>query len=374
MNSRTVTRSDLLPANAALNAVCPYYTMFPLSFPQHVLQRATSSDEWVLDPFCGRGTTNFAARLSRLPTLGIDSNPVAFAIAKSKLAQSEPDEVTETAKMILGKHRAASSMPRGEFWRLAYHRETLREICILRDELMKNCRTNSRQLLRAIILGALHGPLGKSSTSYFSNQAPRTFSPKPGYATRYWKDRELRPPRVDLLDIVSRRAERFLELDLPRVDGSIRFADSRSPASLRNEKEFSWVITSPPYFGMRTYEQDQWLRGWFLGGPDSVEYHHSRLQMSHRSAETFANQLRLVWGNARRMSKGSARLVCRFGGIHDRATDPLDIISSSFRASGWRITTLVPAGTALLGKRQAIQFRKRNKRPKREYDIYAVAV
>ena len=49
---------------AALNAVCPYYTMYPLDFPLGVLKKRSSSEEWVLDPFCGRGTTNFAARLS----------------------------------------------------------------------------------------------------------------------------------------------------------------------------------------------------------------------------------------------------------------------------------------------------------------------
>ena len=29
----------------------------------------------------------------------------------------------------------------------------------------------------------------------------------------------------------------------------------------------AWVVTSPPYYGLRTYGPDQWLRQWFLGGP-----------------------------------------------------------------------------------------------------------
>ena len=39
-----------------LNAVCPYFTMFPLEFPLRILAEA-QADHWVLDPFCGRGTT-----------------------------------------------------------------------------------------------------------------------------------------------------------------------------------------------------------------------------------------------------------------------------------------------------------------------------
>src|SRR5687768_1933571 len=38
-----------------LNALCPYFTMFPLDFPLRALGRAKPGDR-VLDPFCGRGT------------------------------------------------------------------------------------------------------------------------------------------------------------------------------------------------------------------------------------------------------------------------------------------------------------------------------
>jgi DNA modification methylase len=52
-----------------LNGLAPYYTMFPLSFPFDALEKSKQG-EWVLDPFCGRGTTNLAARLRGLPYCG----------------------------------------------------------------------------------------------------------------------------------------------------------------------------------------------------------------------------------------------------------------------------------------------------------------
>src|SRR5438046_7923063 len=83
------TRLKRLPKLTApllrLNGLCPYYTMFPLSFPFGALAAAEAGD-WVFDPFCGRGTTILAARLRGLPCVGVDSNPVAGAIAASKLA------------------------------------------------------------------------------------------------------------------------------------------------------------------------------------------------------------------------------------------------------------------------------------------------
>src|SRR5687768_692706 len=69
----------------ALNAICPYYTMFPLAFPLGVLKRRSQPKQWVLDPFCGRGTTTFAARLLGLSSVGLDSNPLAAALAAAKL-------------------------------------------------------------------------------------------------------------------------------------------------------------------------------------------------------------------------------------------------------------------------------------------------
>ena len=68
------TRLKRLPKLTApllrLNGLCPYYTMFPLTFPFEALA-AADSGEWVFDPVCGRGTTILAARLRSLPSVGI---------------------------------------------------------------------------------------------------------------------------------------------------------------------------------------------------------------------------------------------------------------------------------------------------------------
>src|SRR2546426_439856 len=94
-----------------LNAVCPYYTMYPLEFPLSVLSKRCSAKEWVLDPFCGRGTTNFAARLLGLPSVGIDSSAIAVSIAKAKLAGVTPRNVIGVAKGILKSGSHAQSCP-----------------------------------------------------------------------------------------------------------------------------------------------------------------------------------------------------------------------------------------------------------------------
>ncbi len=87
----------------ALNHICPYYTMFPLAFPQRVLRHARKHQR-VVDSFCGRGTTLFAARERRLISYGTDTSPVAVTISRSKLT-------TATAASVLDAYDTLMKQP-----------------------------------------------------------------------------------------------------------------------------------------------------------------------------------------------------------------------------------------------------------------------
>lgn len=357
--------------HASLNGICPYFTMFPLEFPLKILQKRAERHHSVLDPFCGRGTTNFAARLVGLSSLGVDSSPVATAITAAKLVHVSVQEILAEAKKILS-NTESGEVPSGEFWEWAYHHEVLNEICQIRTALLKDCSTPPRIALRGIILGALHGPRQKTFQSYFSNQNPRTYAPKPAYATRFWKSRKLLPLRVDSLEIIERRAKRYYST-LPKGGGEVRLGDSRKLSSLipaSGDTQFSWVITSPPYYGMCTYIPDQWLRNWFIGGTDCVDYSSER-QVVHSSPHDFATDLRKVWNNAAAACTPDATLIVRFGGIGDRRAAPLELAKSSFRNSAWRLVTIRNAPSALNGRRQSDAFLRNKRKPVEEHDLWA---
>lgn len=352
-----------------LNAICPYYTMFPIQFPEVALRRAQPGD-WVVDPFCGRGTTNLAARLAGLNTVGIDSNPVAVALASAKLVSTSVERVMEVAEHLV--QRAPVDVPTGEFWSRAYDERSLAEICALREGLVVATRTPEVEFLRALALGALHGPTPKGAPSYFSNQAPRTFSPKPAYAVRYWDERQLTPPRVNILDVLRTRAKRFLSVAAPDIEGRTVLGDSRCSSSFAGVGGVRWFVTSPPYYGMKTYLQDQWLRLWFLGGESKVDYTHPEAQLRHSSPETFAADLRSVWRNLCGVAHHEARLIVRFGGINDRSVSPRDLFRDSIADSGWKIATIRDAKPVDTGKRQQRQFGTSVRKPRPEVDAYCI--
>lgn len=371
LTSLPVLTSPLL----RLNGLAPYYTMFPLSFPFDALADAEPS-QWVLDPFCGRGTTILAARLRGLPSVGVDSNPVAGAIASSKLAQVRPSEIIRLTKGILAhlKPGPVPATPQGEFWDLCYAPRTLRDICRIRNHLLTSCTTRVEVALRGVMLGILHGPMMKVTPTYLSNQMPRTYSTKPAPAVRYWrKKRMTTPPEIDVLAAVSRRARFSFKEVPPSAPGKVITGDSRTFNFQRLGTKFSWVITSPPYYGMRTYFPDHWLRNWFVGGPSNVDYRADD-QLSHHSEDMFIADLAAVWKKSAAVCLPSARMVCRFGALPSCNKDPRLLFRRSLdeASCGWKITTILDAGTSRHGRRQCDQFGGGKNAPLEEIDVYAV--
>ncbi|MFF9553152.1 DNA methyltransferase [Methylobacterium sp. NPDC097178] len=359
----------------ALNAVCPYYTMFPLSFPVALL-RSVGSDDAVLDPFCGRGTTLFAARLAGIHAVGIDSNQVAVTISRAKLSAASESAIVALATKLL-RRSDPDSAPEGEFWSRAYAPKTLDAILHLRAGL-RDLSGPTSEALRAIVLGALHGPLSKSKASYFSNQMPRTFASKPAYSIRYWAARNMEPPEVDVLEVIRDRASRYFGTPTPHSGGRVLFGDARDIRLPR--RRFTHVITSPPYFGMRSYVPDQWIRDWFIGGPPTPTYvQPGQLGYEGNSDPAkFATELGRVWSNVAPACRIGTQMTIRFGAIRSRPCDPVEIIRSSLLGIGevWRIDSISAAGDAHQGRRQADLMGTRGKYSKAviEYDISCTLV
>ncbi|HBN8202392.1 DNA methyltransferase [Pseudomonas aeruginosa] len=349
----------------ALNAICPYFTMFPLEFPTGILKKHSNDKPVVLDPFCGRGTTLFSARKFGLSAWGIDSSPVAVAIARAKLASCNVEAPLKLASELISGIEPAE-LPDTPFFNSAYHQSTLRDICALREGLLTLANeTDASSILRAAALGCLHGPLPKhvENAGYFSNQMPRTYASKPDYAVRFWRERNLNPPKIDVLRVLRRKIERLVGLEEPSPCSisQVLHGDAQSEDLFRSIKTApSIVITSPPYYGMRTYVQDQWLRNWLLGGPSSIDY-SAGSQLDHGGQKTFAASLGKVWRNIanRADPSGSLHMYVRFGIIPSALVDAKKLFRNSLDESGvnWRLVSTRSANSADVGKRQADQMK-----------------
>ena len=279
---------------------------------------------------------------------------------------------SEALARILSEADEVEEVPTGEFWALAFETHTQASITKIRSALIRDCRSSAREALRAILLGALHSPVRKGAPSYLSNQCPRTYSPKPRYAVTYWREHGLRPQTVDLQELVVRRAHTYYAEVLPYVQSQVLLGVSRDGDIFRKKLEghtFDWVVTSPPYYGLRTYRPGQWLRLWFLGGPDTVDYSQQD-QLIHESPRALPTSYPACGGIAISVCRAGARMVVRFGQISDRKANALEILRESLSGTSWRVQTRCDAGSASMGKRQADHFGV-SSTAQREFDLWA---
>lgn len=366
------------PRNA-LNAICPYFTMFPLEYPLRALKHFRRHGPIVMDPFCGRGTTLFAARKLGLVARGVDTSPVAVAIAQAKLCKVDVDSTVQLAQDLIEGGRPGA-IPDTEFFHAAFTPAVLRKLCAIRQGLLEiEQDTDSSVLLRAAMLGCLHGPTSKNpdAQSYFSNQMPRTFAAKPDYSIRYWQRKGCIPRDLDILAVLRRKLARLQNSHIPErgTFGDVWLGDSRDADCIPEaSRDFSIVVTSPPYYGMRTYVEDQWLRNWFLGGPDNVVYGKTT-QLEHTGKAVFAESLGAVWRNMAQTHADQLHMYIRFGIIPSVKADPKALIRESLESSGiqWRVISTRPASTASSGKRQADHMLSRSTAAT-EYDFHVCRI
>ncbi|AEP13450.1 DNA methyltransferase [Chloracidobacterium thermophilum] len=86
---------------------------FVLSFPPHLVRHylhrfGVSEHHCVLDPFCGTGTTLVECKKLGIPSVGIESNPVAWFASRTKVDwRPDPDALSVHAEWVAGKTWAA---------------------------------------------------------------------------------------------------------------------------------------------------------------------------------------------------------------------------------------------------------------------------
>lgn len=358
----------------AFNAICPYYTMFPLEYPLKIIRKHKAHAPIIVDPFCGRGTTIYAARRLGLTSHGFDTSPIAAAIAQAKLASAKLDDIIELGRRLVTK--PPKQVPASAFFRRAFTPKTLKQLCSLREGLLAEERpSHESAILRAAALGCLHGPLlqGDGMPSYFSNQMPRTFSSKPDYSVNFWQKRDMYPPRVTIMNVIEKKLRRIVDIDSDPFGrlSNVKCSDARYAKTYRNVSDASLIITSPPYYGMRTYVQDQWLRMWFLGGESEIDYEADQ-QLCHSGQDAFVRDLAKVWKNLAKHSRDGAHLYVRFGTLPSVKSDARALLRNSLEEAGdWELVSVRNADTARAGKRQADTMGQ-DSTPLAEFDFHAV--
>lgn len=236
--------------------------MFPPQVPRVFVEWLTRPGDIVYDPFSGRGTAPMeAARLGRVG-LGSDANPLAYVLTAAKVDPPEPEDVAtrvEDLRRLVPRRRAAV-MPDIE---MLYTPRVARQLSSLRHAL--RIEDQNDRFIMATVLGLMHANYKPGSPARgLSISMPNTFSMSPNYVRRYIDEHELKPPNVDVFDMIERKIERLALPDRACSHGRAWEADATKPFVIP-EGRARLVFTSPPYLGVISYGKYNWIRLWMLG-------------------------------------------------------------------------------------------------------------
>ena len=242
------------------------------------------------------------------------------------------------------------------FFQYAFQPSTLAAILFLRRVL--NWRNDAVDCFVATLtLGALHGEMDKSS-SYLSNQMPRTISTKPTYSISYWRRHRLKPPKRDVFALLRTKAEHRLAGEMPPREGFVTMADAREsaehfPTLVHKVKA---VITSPPYLNVTRYEEDQWLRLWFLGHAPGPTYGQISKDDRHVGHDNYWEFLAESWAGIRPLMGRNSVLVCRLAGKDVRRKELTENLYETVLSSFPRAYLLAPPKASKIRPQQRLYF------------------
>ena len=247
-----------------------YRACFKPQLPRFFIERLTSPDEVVYDPFMGRGTTLIeAALLGRTPH-GCDINPLSQIFVRSRLNPPKLGQIEARLKQINFKN--ADEQP--EKLLAFYHSITLKEICALKKYLLDRKSGGGLDGIDDWIWMVAANRLTGHSPGFFSvytlppNQAVSVES-----QIKINHKRRQTPPRRHVSELILRKSRQLLrDLDefhrqqlTTSASNSLLVTCSAHEASEIRSDSVALVVTSPPFLDIVDYEKDNWLRAWFCG-------------------------------------------------------------------------------------------------------------
>lgn len=334
--------------------------MFPERFAEHWIRELTNEGDLVLDPFCGRGTTPFQAVLMGRRALASDINPVAFCVTTAKTRAPALSTLKRRIRYLENGYSphmwVCRSRAQPAFFQRAYSTRTLSQLLYLRESLAWS-RTRSDAMVAALVLGALHGDTERSP-SYLSAQMPRTISTKPAYSVRFWEERDLHPPNRDVFALLRRQAMFRYSSRPPDRQATVVLSDFRDLPRLPTvtEKSVSCIVTSPPYLDVTNFEEDQWLRLWFLGGPPHPTIGRVSNDDRHTDPASYWRMVADFWRLVGYVIKPGGHVVIRMAGKRLSEHDVVQGLLGCAVLSG-REVRLVAQETSAVRHRQTDSFR-----------------
>ena len=116
------------------------------------------------------------------------------------------------------------------------------------------------------------------------------------------------------------------------------------------------LITSPPYFDVTNFEEDQWLRLWFLGGPPHPTRNRVLRDDHHSFAVTYWRLIADMWRSLGNVVASKGHVVVRLGSSRITPDELRKQLTATSHFSGLPIS-LIHTEVSEIDRRQTDAFR-----------------
>ena len=244
---------------------------FVLSFPPHVVREYlsrwnVSSDQLVLDPFCGTGTTVVECKKMGIPSIGVEANPLACFASMTKLNwQPNPVDLVQHAEQIALIAHAET--------KLTKQSNGLRLLPAASESLLLTNSISPLPLHRLLILRECIDRMSEGSP--FVNHerlALARVAVVPASNLKFGPEVGVGPPKDDApvidawLSAIREMAHDLqLSQGIPFTASSVVLGDARQVQRYIEPESISAVFTSPPYPNEKDYSRTTRLEMTLLG-------------------------------------------------------------------------------------------------------------
>jgi len=319
-----------------IHYIHPYPAKFIGALPRELISLLHPGDDgYVLDPFCGCGTTLVEAALAGLPSIGIDLHPLATLITKVKttpLAHSiapVAHGLVARARNKLGKYQVPE-IPNVDHW---FSKEIQQALAGLIEEINSYPSADARDALK-IALSSIIVRVSRQESD-----------------TRYAAiDKDTNAEAT--FDLFMRASQR-VDLALMGAYGSLFTKEAKTRVITKDilkvdaadiPEKISLIVTSPPYPNAYEYWLYHKYRMYWLGmDPIAVRSReigarpHYHTTKNPQTAEDFARQMGQCFNLFYRIL-GSSGFVCLIVGrsiIHGKTIDNSALINEVAKKEGF---------------------------------------
>ena len=296
-----------------------YRACFKPQLPRFFITNLTKENDYVYDPFLGRGTTIIEAGLLNRQVIGNDINPLSRILSEPRFLVPNVFNLIKYLEQIPFQKNLKADIDLSMF----YHLDTESEIVSLRNYLLEKEKNKELSDLDKWIRMVATNRLTGHSKGFFS-----VYTMPPNQAVSQKRQikinekRNQKPEYRNVKEIILRKTKSLIKAifnkqqqQLKQIHKTAIFLNNDARETREIPNNFvQLTVTSPPFLDVVQYAQDNWLRGWF--NSINIQEVEKKITMS-KTVEQWTNVMQKVFNELFRITKKNGYVAFEVGEVRN---------------------------------------------------------